>query len=261
MRDAQPKAIRLQDYQPPAYLVEQVELRFELHEEYALVHSQLRLRRNDSCAPGAPLVLDGVGLELLSISLDGRALATAEYAVSDAALEIAAVPDSFLLECSTRIYPQDNTALEGLYKSEEMFCTQCEAHGFRKITYYPDRPDVMSVFRVTVEADKARYPVLLSNGNPLSSQDLPDGRHSACWHDPFPKPAYLFALVAGETGISGFRSGIGTVLQADGKKPITTNKCVFRVITGSTTIFRTIYHHYSDIGLCRISYRLEILSG
>ena len=200
MRDAQPKAIRLQDYQPPAYLVEQVELRFELHEEYALVHSQLRLRRNDSCAPGAPLVLDGVGLELLSISLDGRALATGEYAVSDAALEIAAVPDSFLLECSTRIYPQDNTALEGLYKSEEMFCTQCEAHGFRKITYYPDRPDVMSVFRVTVEADKARYPVLLSNGNPLSSQDLPDGRHSACWHDPFPKPAYLFALVAGDLG-------------------------------------------------------------
>lgn len=198
MRDAQPGAIYLKDYQPPAYLVEQTELHFELHEEYALVASRLTMRRGEHTAPGTALRLDGVGLELLGIAVDGLALSPENYSVTDNSLEIATVPEQFLLECQTRIRPGENTSLEGLYKSHTMFCTQCEAHGFRKITYYPDRPDVMSVFTVTVEADKSRYPVLLSNGNLTESSDTVDGRHRALWHDPFPKPAYLFALVAGD---------------------------------------------------------------
>ena len=198
MRDAKPGAIYLKDYQPPAYRVEHTELHFDLHEDCALVDARLHLRRNDYAAPTDRLQLHGAGLELLAIALDGEALPAARYSLTDEGLEIADVPASFVLECTTRLRPQDNTALEGLYKSHAMFCTQCEAHGFRRITYYPDRPDVMSVFTVSIEADKARYPVLLSNGNLTAAQDVADGRHRASWHDPFPKPAYLFALVAGD---------------------------------------------------------------
>ncbi len=198
MRDAQPGAIYLKDYQPPTYLVDQTELHFELFEDHALVNSRLHLRRNECSTQTTQLQLNGVGLELLGIWLDGQELAADSYTLTDEGLEIAAVPEKFLLECKTKLRPQDNTALEGLYKSHSMFCTQCEAHGFRKITYYPDRPDVMSVFTVSIEADKSRYPVLLSNGNLTAMQDLADDRHRAHWHDPFPKPAYLFALVAGD---------------------------------------------------------------
>jgi aminopeptidase N len=198
MRDANPTAVYLKDYQPPAYLVETTELRFELWEDHALVHSRLQLRCNGASAEARPLQLNGEELELLSISLDSEPLAPERYTLTDAGLEIAAVPERFVLECTTRLLPQENTSLEGLYKSQAMFCTQCEAHGFRKITYYPDRPDVMSVFTVSIEADRSRYPVLLSNGNPGAREDLAGGRHRASWHDPFPKPAYLFALVAGD---------------------------------------------------------------
>ncbi|MBP6682833.1 MAG: aminopeptidase N, partial [Halioglobus sp.] len=198
MRDAKPAAIHLKDYRPPAYLVTHTDLHFELWEDHALVTSRLRLRRNAGVAAATPLQLDGVGLELLGLRLDGQEVGAGHFTVTPERLEIALVPASFELECRTRIFPQDNTALDGLYKSHAMFCTQCEAHGFRKITYYPDRPDVMAVFSVCIDAEKARYPVLLSNGNLVATEDLSAGRHRARWQDPFPKPAYLFALVAGD---------------------------------------------------------------
>ncbi|MEE4143378.1 MAG: aminopeptidase N [Halieaceae bacterium] len=197
MRDAQPAAIYLKDYQPPDYLVERTELHFDLREEYPLVRSRLQLKRNQLAAATTPLRLHGEDLELLSIRLDGEALAPQRFSLTEEGLEVPGVPGSFVIECETRLRPQDNTALEGLYRSRSMYCTQCEAHGFRRITYYPDRPDVMSVFTVEIEADKSSFPVLLSNGNLISSRELPDGRHLASWHDPFPKPAYLFAMVAG----------------------------------------------------------------
>ncbi|TXS92789.1 aminopeptidase N [Parahaliea maris] len=198
MRDARPSAIYLKDYRPPAFLIQRTRLAFDLYEDHALVAATLHIRRNPAAEPGEALVLHGQELELLSIALDGRELAGQEYSLTDDTLQVASVPDQFTLTTRTRIRPQDNTSLEGLYKSRTMFCTQCEAEGFRKITYYLDRPDVMAEFEVSVEADRARYPVLLSNGNLVGSEVLDNGRHRADWHDPFPKPAYLFALVAGD---------------------------------------------------------------
>ncbi|MEP1472422.1 MAG: aminopeptidase N [Halieaceae bacterium] len=198
MRDAKPGAIFLEDYTPPAFLIDTTELSFELYEDHALVHSKLTVRCNPAVEQGAPLTLHGQDLELLALTVDGRSLTEDEYNVGAESLEIITVPASFELRCTTRIKPQDNTSLEGLYKSRTMFCTQCEAEGFRKITYYLDRPDVMSVYTVSIEADSDRYPVLLSNGN-LQKQETPAaGRQRVTWHDPFPKPAYLFALVAGD---------------------------------------------------------------
>ncbi len=198
MREARPGTIFLKDYSPPDFLISRTELEFELHEDHALVRAVLHLARAGSGQTNAPLVLHGQELALERVAINGEELASDAYVVEAESLSIANVPDEFTLETGTRIRPQDNTSLEGLYKSRTMFCTQCEAEGFRKITYYLDRPDVMSVFTVSVSADKTRYPVLLSNGNRTAASDLPDGRHSATWHDPFPKPAYLFALVAGD---------------------------------------------------------------
>ncbi|MBN2362383.1 MAG: aminopeptidase N [Deltaproteobacteria bacterium] len=193
-----PRTIYLRDYLPPDFLVDTVDLRCELGEETTRVRSRLALRRNPARPAGAPLVLDGKELELESIALDGRPLAAGEYQVDAEHLTVDRVPDSFALELVTAIRPQDNTALSGLYKSSGNFCTQCEAEGFRRITYYPDRPDVMASFTTTVVADPARYPVLLSNGNLVDQGALADGRRWATWRDPFNKPAYLFALVAGD---------------------------------------------------------------
>ncbi|MDP5064009.1 MAG: aminopeptidase N, partial [Haliea sp.] len=198
MRDAQPKAIFLQDYQAPAFLIERTDLAFDLHEDHALVTACLHLRRNPLAPANSALELQGQQLELVSIAIDGRELAVQEYQLGEETLRIEQLPDQFRLQSQCRIRPQNNTSLEGLYKSRTMFCTQCEAEGFRKITWYLDRPDVMAEFDVTVEADAQRYPVLLSNGNPVSLEVLANGRHRAHWHDPFPKPAYLFALVAGD---------------------------------------------------------------
>ncbi|GAB3271051.1 aminopeptidase N [Parahaliea aestuarii] len=198
MRDARPSAIYLKDYRPPAFLIERTELAFDLHEDRAIVEATLHLRRNSGVGAGEALVLHGQELELLWLALDGRELGEGEYSLAEDSLSIADVPDQFTLSSRCRIRPQDNTSLEGLYKSRTMFCTQCEAEGFRKITWYLDRPDVMAEFEVSIEAEKARYPVLLSNGNPVAAEDLGNGRHRARWHDPFPKPAYLFALVAGD---------------------------------------------------------------
>ncbi|MCM2277905.1 MAG: aminopeptidase N [Oligoflexia bacterium] len=198
---SQPQTVFLKDYRVPEFLVETIDLRFELSEEHTDVTATVRFLRNPaSTNPSAPLVLDGERLELRSLKLDGRPLAAGEYRVTLTELHIESVPRSFTLETVTRIKPQENLALEGLYKSGGMFCTQCEAQGFRKITYYPDRPDVMAAFTTTIIADRARYPVLLSNGNRIEVSEQPGGRHLARWRDPFKKPAYLFALVAGDLG-------------------------------------------------------------
>ncbi|ULT68097.1 aminopeptidase N [Pseudomonas sp. BC42] len=199
MRTEQPKMIYLKDYQAPEYLIDETHLTFELFEDHSLVHAQLVMRRNPARGAGLPpLVLDGQQLELLSVSLSDQLLSASDYQLDDSHLTLHPTSASFTLDTSVKIHPESNTALEGLYKSSGMFCTQCEAEGFRKITYYLDRPDVMSKFTTTVVAEQHRYPVLLSNGNPIASGPGEDGRHWATWEDPFMKPAYLFALVAGD---------------------------------------------------------------
>jgi aminopeptidase N len=199
MRTEQPKTIYLKDYRVPEYLIDETSLTFELYEDHSLVHAQLVMRRNPEAGSGLPpLVLNGQDMELLSLRLNDRDLTAGDYLLSPSELTLQPDSASFTLDSTVRIHPETNTALEGLYKSGTMFCTQCEAEGFRKITYYLDRPDVMSSFTTTVSADKQRYPVLLSNGNPIASGDAEDGRHWATWQDPFKKPAYLFALVAGD---------------------------------------------------------------
>ncbi|UMZ14740.1 aminopeptidase N [Pseudomonas sp. MPFS] len=199
MRTEQPKMIYLKDYQAPEYLIDETHLTFELFEDHSLVHAQLVMRRNPARGAGLPpLVLDGQQLELLSVSLSDQLLEAGDYQLDDSYLTLHPASASFTVDTSVRIHPESNTALEGLYKSSGMFCTQCEAEGFRKITYYLDRPDVMSKFTTTVVAEQHRYPVLLSNGNPIASGPGEDGRHWATWEDPFMKPAYLFALVAGD---------------------------------------------------------------
>lgn len=199
MRTEQPQVIYLKDYQAPEYLIDETHLTFELFEDHSLVHAQLVMRRNPARGAGLPpLVLDGQQLELLSVQLDDQALAAGDYQLDDDSLTLQPKTERFTLDTSVRIHPESNTALEGLYKSGKMFCTQCEAEGFRKITYYLDRPDVMSTFTTTVVAEQHRYPVLLSNGNPVGNGPSEDGRHWATWEDPFKKPAYLFALVAGD---------------------------------------------------------------
>ncbi|TMG76603.1 MAG: aminopeptidase N [Betaproteobacteria bacterium] len=195
MRDPAPAAIRLKDYAPPAFLIDSVELDVELFEDHALVRSRLAVARR-SGAPPSPLVLDGEELELESVALDGRALASGEYALGAEHLTIAQAPERFTLDTLCRIRPGKNTKLMGLYAAESGFFTQCEAEGFRRITYFLDRPDVMAKYAVTIHADREKYPVLLSNGNPVASGTGADGRHWVRWHDPFRKPCYLFAMVA-----------------------------------------------------------------
>ncbi len=193
---AQKKETFLKDYAPPAYLVDSIDLLVELDPQATRVQTKLQCRPNS--INRQPLILNGKKLELVRIVLDGIELATNQYRLEDGLLEIPQVPNApFQVEIETRINPANNTALEGLYLSSGNYCTQCEAEGFRTITFFPDRPDVMSVFTTTVIGDKAACPVLLSNGNLVDSGDLGDGRHFATWHDPFPKPCYLFALVAG----------------------------------------------------------------
>lgn len=196
---ATPSAIYLNDYQAQAYLVERVELVFELDDVDTLVHSRVKLKRNPACLdPHADLQLDGQTLELISITIDGKPLPPSAYVQEKERLLIPNLGAELELGITTRIHPTANTALEGLYHSGKMLCTQCEAEGFRRITYFPDRPDVMSSYTVTLQADKQKYPVLLSNGNLIEQGELADGRHFAKWHDPSLKPSYLFAVVAGQ---------------------------------------------------------------
>ncbi|WP_444932394.1 aminopeptidase N [Microbulbifer sp. SSSA002] len=198
MKDSQPKTIYLKDYQVPDYLVDTTKLHFELEPKATLVKSRLSIRRNPQAGAGLPpLVLDGVELELLSVAVDGVPLSAEDYQVLPEGLSIPVSKAEFLLEIQNRINPEDNTSLEGLYLSNDMYCTQCEAEGFRKITFYPDRPDVMSKFTTTIVAPMD-HPVLLSNGNEIERGRSEDGRQFVTWEDPFAKPAYLFALVAGD---------------------------------------------------------------
>ncbi len=193
-----PKTILLQDYRAPAYLIDNIELTFHLSASLTRVESQLKVRRNRGVDSSAPLVLDGQLMKVISVAIDGKLLSQKQYSVADEQMVIQQVPDAFMLAITTETQPDKNTALEGLYASGSMLCTQCEAQGFRRITYFPDRPDVMSTYRVKLIADKKKYPVLLSNGNLIESGEMGDGQHYAIWQDPSLKPSYLFALVAGD---------------------------------------------------------------
>jgi aminopeptidase N len=195
-----PQATRLEDYRAPDWRIGTVELDFELGEDATRVRARMAIRR-DHKGQARPLVLDGQGLETLAVAIDGRALGEGDFVIAGDRLTIADPPDDFTLETLVEIHPETNTALDGLYKSGGNFCSQCEAEGFRRITWFLDRPDALATYRTTITAEKARYPVLLSNGNLVEAADLPGGLHRAVWHDPWPKPAYLFALVAGDLGV------------------------------------------------------------
>ncbi len=197
MRTEEPRAIYLANYQAPEFRIRTVHLDFSLEPEATRVSSRLEIERLNG---HGPLVLAGENQKLLSVTLDGRTLTAGEYLLDDKNLTIPNPPAKLILEVSSEINPSANTALEGLFLSSGMFCTQCEPEGFRRITYFLDRPDNLSVFTVRLEAAREQYPVLLSNGNRTDSGELPGGRHFAVWNDPFPKPSYLFALVAGDLG-------------------------------------------------------------
>jgi aminopeptidase N len=197
MKTETPIPIRRLDYRPAPYRVARTELEFHLDETATRVYATLHIERQGDA--GGALVLDGEHLKLLDVKIDGRPLPKEAYEVAAETLTIKSPPATrFRLDTAVEINPKANTALSGLYMSDGMFCTQCEAEGFRRITYSLDRPDNMSSYRVRMIADRARFPVLLSNGNPDGYAALPGGRHMAEWEDPFPKPAYLFALVAGD---------------------------------------------------------------
>ncbi|HVZ90162.1 MAG TPA: aminopeptidase N [Rhizomicrobium sp.] len=199
MRTEEPRAIALKDYRPPDYRVAEIALDFALDPKATRVAARSRISR--AAAGPCPLVLNGEHLKLVSLAIDGRPLAASQFRVDEQTLTIESVPAEFTLEVVTEIAPADNTALEGLYLAKGIFCTQCEAEGFRRITYFPDRPDVLAVYTTRIEAAKKDYPALLSNGNLVESGELAGGRHYAVWNDPFPKPCYLFALVAGDLGV------------------------------------------------------------
>ncbi len=215
MREPTPQPIQLEDYTSPAFLIDSVDLDFDIHVTYTDVRARLTVRRNSAAVDAAAsLRLDGEVLSLQSIAIDGRQLAADEYEVADRQLSIARVPPAFTLDTTVRIHPRDNTTLMGLFASKDGLFTQCEAEGFRRMTYMIDRPDVMARYTTTIRADQARYPVLLSNGNLVGAgiedaDATPDERgginllrasrstrHWAKWQDPFVKPSYLFALVA-----------------------------------------------------------------
>jgi len=198
MRTDTAQTIRLKDYRPPDWLVETVSLDVTLHPTAARIRATLALKPNPKSA-SAPLILNGDGLSLISLKLDGTVMAPDSYVATPESLTIAQPPNGpFNLEIETIVDPSANTQLSGLYRSNGTYCTQCEAEGFRRITFFPDRPDVMAIYSTRIEADKTEAPVLLSNGNLVEHGEAPGGRHFAVWHDPHPKPSYLFALVAGD---------------------------------------------------------------
>jgi len=196
MRDGAPRTIFRKDYQAPAFQVSSVSLFVDIRPGETVVEAELQMTRVGNGT--APLILNGEELSLQSISINGTEITDEHYVYDGKTLTIADVPSQFVLSSRVGICPESNTSLEGLYRSRTIYCTQCEAEGFRKITFYPDRPDVLAVFEVTIEADKESCPILLSNGNLIAVRELPNGRHQATWHDPWPKSAHLFALVAGD---------------------------------------------------------------
>ncbi|MEG3176953.1 aminopeptidase N [Sphingomonas sp. RB3P16] len=195
---ALPHVTHRADYSPPDWQVPEIALDFDLDPAATRVRATLHVQRGD--LHDRPLRLDGAGQTLLSVKVDG--VATNDWTIEDTVLVIALAGSAHVVETEVEIVPERNTQLMGLYASGGILCTQCEAEGFRRITYFPDRPDVLSRYSVRMAADKARYPVLLANGDPIASGDLPDGRHWAEWRDPFPKPCYLFALVAGDLAVN-----------------------------------------------------------
>src|SRR5215472_757975 len=203
MRTEEARPVRLEDYRPPDWLVESVELDVSLDPTATQVRAALTLRPNGNGAAPAPLMLDGESLKLRALKLDGAALPPEQFVATPERLTIAQPPQRrFRLEIETVVDPSANTQLLGLYRSGAIYCTQCEAEGFRRITWFPDRPDVMAVYTTRIEAEKAEAPVLLANGNLISSGNVAGTtRHFAVWHDPFPKPSYLFALVGGTLGV------------------------------------------------------------
>ncbi|MBW2628472.1 MAG: aminopeptidase N [Deltaproteobacteria bacterium] len=224
MTEGAHERIHRKDYRPSDFLVDAIDLCFELDPVATVVRAKMRLRRNpDLPTSSGPLVLHGDGLELRSVQLDGSPLDPGRFEADSQSLRISNVPERFELETEVVIHPAENTKLMGLYTSSDTFCTQCEAEGFRRITYYLDRPDVMACFTTRIEADQAKYPVLLSNGNRVGQGDLPNGRHWVQWEDPFRKPSYLFALVAGDlvchpgtfTTASGREIGLEIWVEAD----------------------------------------------
>lgn len=184
------------NYKAPEYSIKEIDLNFQLYETKTRVTAKSHIQRNNKEKP-CPLILNGEELKLISIKINGRTLSSSEYNLDNTSLTVLTPPAAFELETVTEIYPQKNKALEGLYQSGSLFCTQCEAEGFRKITYYLDRPDVLAVFTTRIEADIEKCPVMLSNGNLIERGSVEDNRHFVVWKDPFPKPCYLFALVAG----------------------------------------------------------------
>lgn len=200
MRTDTGQVFKLEDYRPSDFSIPQTNLTFRLSPDATRVTAVLTIERRDGAAASVPLMLDGDGLVLKRIAIEGRELAPADYLATPDQLTILKPPARFELLLETEIAPTSNEALMGLYRSSNVYCTQCEAEGFRRITYFLDRPDILSVYTVRIEARLDEAPLLLSNGNPVESGALTDGWHYARWHDPFPKPSYLFALVAGNLG-------------------------------------------------------------
>ncbi|MGX5846620.1 aminopeptidase N [Mesorhizobium sp. PL10] len=200
MRTDTGQVFKLEDYRPNDFSIPKTGLTFRLSPDATRVNAMLTIERRDNAAASAPLVLDGDGLVLKRIAIDGRELSPADYLATPDQLTILKPPARFELLLETEIAPASNEALMGLYRSSNVYCTQCEAEGFRRITYFLDRPDILSVYTVRIEAKLDEAPLLLSNGNPVESGALAEGWHYAVWHDPFPKPSYLFALVAGNLG-------------------------------------------------------------
>src|SRR5262249_30448642 len=200
MRTEEARPVRLEDYRPPDWLVETVDLDVSLDPAATRVRATLLLK--PGAATPAPLLLDGDGLTLTALELDGAPLPAEQYVATADRLTIAQPPQRpFRLAIETVVDPAANTQLSGLYRSGSIYCTQCEAEGFRRITYFPDRPDVMAVYTTPIDAAKADAPVLLANGTRVAAGDVPGtDRHFAVWHDPFRKPSYLFALVGGRLG-------------------------------------------------------------
>ncbi len=202
MKESGPRIVKLEEYAPSPFLVTDVFLTFDLDETKTLVKSLLKIKRNEDLQESAnQLILDGQNLKLISLKLDGEFLTKDQFSLTSEKLYISVSKKSFSLEIETEINPAANTALQGLYRSGNIFCTQNEPEGFRRITYFIDRPDIMAKYSTKIIADKKLCPVLLSNGNPVKSGDLDNGKHFVEWHDPFFKPSYLFALVAGDLGL------------------------------------------------------------
>jgi aminopeptidase N len=203
VKDALPQTIYLKDYKVSPFLIETTDLVFDLGDQQTCVTTRLAVRRNPASKEQSnSLELNSKGdVQLQWIEIDGQRLNDSDYTLSDNMLILRNLPASCVITTEVLIQPQLNTSMMGLYRSRTMFCTQCEAEGFRRITYFPDRPDIMSIFTVKIVADKTNYPILLSNGNAIERADLEGGRHSITWHDPFKKPSHLFALVAGTLSV------------------------------------------------------------